>query len=285
MKVLFFAFTSLLAQNALASPHRHLHNHQHAARNMKRQDDGVITTWVTEWVSVAKTVEVTATVWVTPSVPESSPVIDVKQDEPEEVSALPTPSPAQFFEPQPLTNVENVPAPNLEPAPVNIPSPVPTMTEEKSVLPQQQQQQQQHDVVPENSPTPAISEDVTALSNKNVTAPVDHAASAGSCTAGSPCNGDITYYDPGVGAGACGWKNTKDEPVVALPHSFMGEKSNGNPYCGKTVTIVHNGKTSTARVVDKCMGCTGFSIDLSDSAFTQIEALSVGRTSAKWWIN
>lgn len=281
MKVLFFAIASILPQYALASPHRHLHNHHHAAKHMKREDDSPITTWVTEWVSVVKTVEVTATVWVTPSVPEPSPIIDVKQDAPEGTPAFSSPSPAGFFEPQSPSNVENAPAPSLEPTLVEIPSPIPTSVDEKTELPQQQ-----HDAVPEKDmSTPAINEAVAALSNKNVTAPLDHATSAGSCTVGSPCDGDITYYDPGAGSGACGWKNTKDEPVVALPHAFMGEKSNGNPYCGKTITIVHNGKTSTARVVDKCMGCTGFSIDLSDSVFTQFEALSVGRTSAKWWVN
>ncbi|RKF64986.1 putative rare lipoprotein a -like double-psi beta-barrel domain-containing [Golovinomyces cichoracearum] len=118
----------------------------------------------------------------------------------------------------------------------------------------------------------------------NNTAIHDHATAA-TCSSSSPCDGDITYYDPGVGYGACGWKNTKNEPVVALPHEFMGSKSNGNSYCGKTITIVRDGKKSTARVVDKCMGCTGYSIDLSDAVFTQLAALSVGRTSAKWWVN
>ncbi|RKF77154.1 putative rare lipoprotein a -like double-psi beta-barrel domain-containing [Golovinomyces cichoracearum] len=118
----------------------------------------------------------------------------------------------------------------------------------------------------------------------NNTAIHDHATAA-TCSPSSPCDGDITYYDPGVGYGACGWKNTKNEPVVALPHEFMGSKSNGNSYCGKTITIVRDGKKSTARVVDKCMGCTGYSIDLSDAVFTQLAALSVGRTSAKWWVN
>ncbi|POS87993.1 hypothetical protein EPUL_000535 [Erysiphe pulchra] len=294
MKVSLLILTSIFGQIALASPHRHLHNHQHAARHVKREDDSPITTWVTEWVSVIKTVEVTTTLWVTPSVPEPSQVMDSKQDIPTEAQvidtqqdipaeapALPSPSPAEFFEPQPSQNVQNMPVPSLEPSPVEILSPTPTSTELKVELPQQQ-----HEAVPEIvDPTPATNEPATALSNNNITAPVDHATSSGSCTAGSPCNGDITYYDPGTGAGACGWQNTKDEPVVALPHAFMGEKSNGNPYCGKTITIVRNGKTSTARVVDKCMGCTGFSIDLSDSVFTQLAALSVGRTSAKWWIN
>ncbi|RKF59633.1 putative rare lipoprotein a -like double-psi beta-barrel domain-containing [Erysiphe neolycopersici] len=313
MKAFFLVFTSTLGQIALASPHRHLHNHNHAARHVKRDDDIPVTTWVTEYASVVKTIEVTTTIWVNPSDPKPSQAIDIKQDTPANAPAFPSPIPAQFFEPNSPLNDEIVSTPSLEPAPVEMLSPAPTSTEEKIELPQQyhgavpekpslipeavpekptlspetkpEPTQQQHEGVAENVVSiPAVNEAASALSN-NITTPVDHSASVGPCTAGSPCNGDITYYDPGVGAGACGWQNTKDEPVVALPHAFMGEKSNGNPYCGKTITIVHNGKTSTARVVDKCMGCSGFSIDLSDSVFTQLAALSVGRTSAKWWIN
>jgi hypothetical protein len=35
----------------------------------------------------------------------------------------------------------------------------------------------------------------------------------------------------------------------------MGELSNSNPYCGKTVTIEYNGITATGIALDKCMGC------------------------------
>lgn len=67
----------------------------------------------------------------------------------------------------------------------------------------------------------------------------------------------------------------------------MGTQSNGNPYCGKTITIQckATGKKTTATVVDKCMGCTGYSIDLSNAAFLELDDLSVGRTTADWWFN
>ena len=75
--------------------------------------------------------------------------------------------------------------------------------------------------------------------------------------------------------------------MVALPHGLMGPKSNGNPYCGKTITItcIATGRTTTATVVDKCMGCDGFSIDLSNAAFLDLDDLAVGRTSATWYFN
>ncbi|PVH80606.1 hypothetical protein DL98DRAFT_370557, partial [Cadophora sp. DSE1049] len=94
--------------------------------------------------------------------------------------------------------------------------------------------------------------------------------------------GDITYYEAGLGA--CG--ETTDgsvDKVIALPVGLMGAQSNGNPYCGKTVTIKKGSKTTTATVVDKCMGCEGNSIDLSNAAFLELAEFDVGRTTAEWW--
>jgi hypothetical protein len=70
--------------------------------------------------------------------------------------------------------------------------------------------------------------------------------------------------------------------VVALPYGLMGLKSNSNPYCSKTITItcIATSKTTTATVVDKCIGCDGFSIDLFNAAFLNLDDLAVGRTSA-----
>jgi hypothetical protein len=110
-------------------------------------------------------------------------------------------------------------------------------------------------------------------------------SSNGECSSGSPCSGDITFYQAGLGA--CG--ETTDgstDKVVALPHEFMGEQSNGNPFCGKTVTINYNGKEVQATVVDKCMGCVGRDLDLSNAAFDGLGiAESVGRTQADWYFN
>jgi hypothetical protein len=96
----------------------------------------------------------------------------------------------------------------------------------------------------------------------------------------------MTYYT--AGPGACGWTNDGDvQNVVALPHGLMGTQSNGNPYCGLFITIqcIATGKNTTAKIVDKCMGCDGYSIDLSNAAFLDLDDLSVGRTPAIWWFN
>jgi hypothetical protein len=93
------------------------------------------------------------------------------------------------------------------------------------------------------------------------------AAAQSSSGASSPAGadvktGDLTYYT--VGMGACGEDDTgKDETenIVALSHLLMGTVSNGNPMCGKTITISSGGKTVVATVKDKCMGCAIDAID------------------------
>jgi hypothetical protein len=67
----------------------------------------------------------------------------------------------------------------------------------------------------------------------------------------------------------------------------MGTESNDNPYCGRMITIKADasGETTTAKVVDKCMGCKGFSIDLSPTAFSALADESVGRTGATWYFS
>jgi len=70
----------------------------------------------------------------------------------------------------------------------------------------------------------------------------------------------------------------------------MGSESNDgtggmNPYCGKMITVSYGGKTTTAKVVDKCMGCDTLSIDLSTIAFTDVADEALGRVSGEWWFN
>ncbi|KAB8303104.1 hypothetical protein EYC80_004555 [Monilinia laxa] len=111
-------------------------------------------------------------------------------------------------------------------------------------------------------------------------------STGGVCASGSPCSGDMTFYEAGLGA--CGI--TTDGSTfagVALPVGLMGSLSNNNPYCGKTITIkcTSTGKTTQATVIDKCMGCEGDSIDLTNFAFDQLAEESVGRTHATWYFN
>ncbi|KAK5330942.1 hypothetical protein LTR70_000264 [Exophiala xenobiotica] len=118
--------------------------------------------------------------------------------------------------------------------------------------------------------------------------PSKRQASGGACEgAGSGCYGDVTHYDGGVGA--CGWNvNTKTEMVIAMPVGMMGALSNDNPYCGRSLTIKNptTGTTAQAIVGDKCMGCQGQSIDLTDALFNAIAPGCDGRCHGyEWWFN
>ncbi|KAI2464389.1 RlpA-like double-psi beta-barrel-protein domain-containing protein-containing protein [Annulohypoxylon bovei var. microspora] len=90
-------------------------------------------------------------------------------------------------------------------------------------------------------------------------------------------NGDLTYYQPGLGS--CGETSSSTDHIVALaPAQFVSDPQ----ACGKTIQITLNGKTATAKVVDKCMGCSDDSIDVSTSVFTELADLSVGRAQVEW---
>ena len=77
---------------------------------------------------------------------------------------------------------------------------------------------------------------------------------------------------------------------IALPYEFMGTASNSNPYCGKTLTIYNpaTGASAQATVMDKCMGCTGRSIDLTETLFSDLTGgdMGLGRVGGvDWWFN
>jgi hypothetical protein len=109
----------------------------------------------------------------------------------------------------------------------------------------------------------------------------------GPCPAVKPCKGDITHYN--AGPGACGGTNNGDvDRVVVLPQTVLLVVLGPNLLpCGLTITIrcTATGKTTTPAVVDKCMGCKNYDIELSQAAFQDLENLAVSRTSATWWFN
>lgn len=110
----------------------------------------------------------------------------------------------------------------------------------------------------------------------------------GKCPAGSPCHGELTHYDtlfelPNA-YDACGGKHDgRKEYVVALSHELMGSQSNGNPFCGKYISITYGGVTERAKVVDKCMGCPINNVDASESLFQRFADLGAGRLKGVKW--
>lgn len=99
--------------------------------------------------------------------------------------------------------------------------------------------------------------------------------------------GDMTYYH--LGMGACGEDDSIIDDtgtVVALSHLLMGEQSNDNPFCDRTITVRFGDKVATAVVRDKCMGCAVEDIDVSKAVFIKlVGSLDAGRVRVEWQFN
>ena len=243
--------------------------------------------WVTEVVTDYEYFATTTTIWVSegfvaPTITSSTTSSSSTSTTSRAASSAETP--AQFFEggnrasTTSSSSVYVAPVPAYTPPaetstsvpPVYVaPAPVPTTSSEAPVY---------------VAPAPAATSTSAAYVAPAPVSTSSSGPSSGECSAGSPCEGDITYYEAGLGA--CGFTNDGSvDKIVALPHGLMGTQSNGNPYCGRMITVkcTSTGKTTTAKVMDKCMGCIGDSIDLSNAAFDEIADEAVGRTVAEWW--
>jgi len=176
-------------------------------------------------------------------------------------AAQTTPDGAQFFDrpskPAPPPAPTTTEAPPPPPSTTAAPPPPPASTTQAPAVAAPAAPAPE----PSSSSTPApapVSSPAPAQPQAQVT-PSNTGASGGSspdgqCTESSPCTGDITFYEAGLGA--CGTtSNGATDDVVALPHDMMGTQSNGNPFCGLKVTIKNGGKTATGTALDKCMGC------------------------------
>ncbi|RWA11833.1 hypothetical protein EKO27_g3264 [Xylaria grammica] len=87
-------------------------------------------------------------------------------------------------------------------------------------------------------------------------------------------SGDMTFYTPGLGS--CGQTNTEHDEVVALSPGDLDGK------CGKMIRIHRDDKSATAKVVDKCPGCGGGSIDVSPVVFDKLAKRDEGRVKVTW---
>lgn len=138
------------------------------------------------------------------------------------------------------------------------------------------------------SPTPQAPSSTQTPTPAYTPAPSSVSVAAAPAT-GAPAShysGDITYYNPAGGYGACGWTIQDSDMQVALAHEMMGAQSNGNPWCGKKITILHDGQTHTATIGDKCGGCDGESIDLTAGLWAIVAPDVDGRAhNVEWWVN
>ncbi|KAF9792448.1 RlpA-like double-psi beta-barrel-protein domain-containing protein-containing protein [Thelephora terrestris] len=74
-------------------------------------------------------------------------------------------------------------------------------------------------------------------------------------------SGQFTYF--AVGMGACGKQNVESDMVVALNTPLW----DGGSHCFETVTIVINGITLQAQIVDRCENCGSGDLDFSVGLF------------------
>jgi hypothetical protein len=166
-----------------------------------------------------------------------------------------------------------------------------TSTSTAAPAPTEQTTQAAAPVETTSSAASTTSEAAAAATSSSTTESTESTAStsssgySGSCSEGSPCTGQMTYYDTATTSSnpsSCGTTNDGEtELVLALPVGIMTDSD-----CGKTVTIEYNGVTQTGTVVDKCMGCDDSSVDLSRAFFEAFASLSEGRLDgAKWYIN
>ena len=96
-------------------------------------------------------------------------------------------------------------------------------------------------------------------------------------------SGQATFFFPGLGA--CGKNNNSNDLIVALPVQYWTTANpNLDPVCGRKIEVTRNGKSVTARVVDKCPAdsCPGENIDLSPAAFDKIGNRNEGRVQVSW---
>ncbi|KAK8097096.1 RlpA-like double-psi beta-barrel-protein domain-containing protein-containing protein [Apiospora kogelbergensis] len=95
-------------------------------------------------------------------------------------------------------------------------------------------------------------------------------------------SGDMTYYDPGLGA--CGRTNGPNDAIVAVPFAFFtAANPNKDPMCGRKLKVNYKGKSKTVTIVDKCYGCKGNDIDVTPSVFKELAGgLGAGRVKVTW---
>jgi hypothetical protein len=109
--------------------------------------------------------------------------------------------------------------------------------------------------------------------------------------------GDITYYNPGLGA--CGVVSSPDDAICAVSQIVFDAAStssnpNTNPLCGRRIRITRDyaelasgagNRSVDVTVVDRCTGCAQTDLDLTTSVFDQLAPAASGRVVASWaWL-
>jgi len=300
------------------------HHHQHHQREI---------VWETAIDEVVVTIPVTKTVWIEPGetapsepqahgygAPSSTPEVQPAAHAPSSAAA-PAPAytpetssssvyvaPAPAYTPETSSSVYVAPAPAYTPESSSsvyvAPAPAYTPDTTSSVY-----------VAPSTSTTPVYvapspeSTYVAPAPSSSYAAPAQSSPAAspsggsssggaltyGMCKSGTTFTGDLTYYQPGLGA--CGMTNTEQDHIVAISATIFDSynaagNSNNNPLCGQYLTITgKDGSPYKAQIVDRCVGCDEGSLDLTQPFFNMVTAHEVdgqtvygdGRVSGMKW--
>ncbi|KAG5983532.1 hypothetical protein E4U55_007938 [Claviceps digitariae] len=285
---------------AVAHPFHGNHARLHAARQVVPRDVVTDVVWVTEYV--IEVIDVSTTYWIYPG-GDSTPTSGLPQESQGnffETYAPPPPPPAVTTStssayaaaPPPPPPAVTTPAYVAPPPP---PPPAPTTFSSIYVAPPPPPAPKPVDTPaapvaappPPPPPAPAPVQVSYKEGNGDNGGGSSSSSSSAAGSGSSSHKGDLTYY--AVGMGACGEDDSgKDNSanIVALSHLLMGAQSNGNPMCGKTVTIHGNGKSTTAVVRDKCMGCKKEDLDVSEKVYKELfGSLDSGRMPVSWSFN
>lgn len=105
---------------------------------------------------------------------------------------------------------------------------------------------------------------------------------------GGPYKGDLTYYNPALGA--CGYTNSDSDKICAVSHVLFdaastGSNPNANPLCGLKLRLRRNGRSVDVKVVDRCVGCAETDLDVTEAVFEEVANLDQGRVLMEWaWL-
>jgi hypothetical protein len=105
---------------------------------------------------------------------------------------------------------------------------------------------------------------------------------------GGPYSGDLTYYEPGLGA--CGITSSSSDSICAVSHLVFdaaqtGSNPNANPLCGLKIRLRRNDESVDVTVVDRCVGCKATDIDTTTSVFGTLAEIDQGRVTVDWaWL-
>ncbi|KAI8966574.1 hypothetical protein F5Y11DRAFT_108600 [Daldinia sp. FL1419] len=272
---------AILASVAVAQPHGHKRHH-HEKREL-------VTEWETVWETATVIIDDDSTQTLPPSPPETS-----------------TGTPIQFFETPSTASSSAVETPQVESPKVepSTPTTIISITQATYQAPSPPAPTSTYEAAPSQQTTETP---VATPTSTYVAAPPASSSSSGGSSGGNTgidgipygkkFDGQITYYNAALGA--CGYEDEgKDdsENIVAIPKQFwdnistatsFGINQPAHPLCDKTITITaSNGKTTKAKIRDRCDGCVNLAIDVTPHTFLDLfDSLDGGRLDCSWTID